>query len=651
MRKNLGLGILLCVLSLTGYAQQNVENDNKKEVEQLKEIIVSDSKFNLNPKTSGKVIAKIPQEVLSKSKGLSVSEVLMKVGGIQINGSTSNAGSTQGVFIRGGRNRQVIVRIDGVTVSDPSAGSGEFDFKLLNLEQIESIEILKGGSSALFGSGAATAVINIKLKKAVAKPISANFNITTGTNNNAEDKALNNISDTNLSASINGTSGKFSYLFSSNYQFTNGLSAAESLSEDIEFNSDSYKKQGLYAKLGYVISDKINYSLYANYDQINTSFDGGSFIDADNNIFSKQRRFGNLLKYSFGKDFKFEYTDGFAWSDRTVTSDFPAIFKSKSYTFDAFVSKKFNLGLDIAAGANGTYSSLNVFRIPFGEEKLSEQVNDRDANFDIIDPYANVVYVSDFGLNINLGGRLNIHSDYGTHFVYSANPSFNIDLNEASFFQLLASYSTAYITPSLSQLFDNSFGSANPELEPEENETFEGGFKYDRSSKHKFSAVYFHRNHENVIGFDNTTFQNINVDEAFETQGVEVAASAKFFNNDALTIYANYTYTDVKDIPNNVRIAKDVANISVGYDITKKTNVLASYQYRGKRSDSDFSTFPSTTVNLKEYNLLDFQVNQKITENFDVFARASNILNEDYQEVLGFETKGRNIKVGLNFNF
>jgi vitamin B12 transporter len=39
-----------------------------------------------------------------------------------------------------------------------------YDLRLLPVEQIESIEIMKGASSTLYGSGAATGVINITLK-------------------------------------------------------------------------------------------------------------------------------------------------------------------------------------------------------------------------------------------------------------------------------------------------------------------------------------------------------------------------------------------------------------------------------------------------------------------------------------------------------
>jgi vitamin B12 transporter len=39
------------------------------------------------------------------------------------------------------------------------------------------------------------------------------------------------------------------------------------------------------------------------------------------------------------------------------------------------------------------------------------------AKFNSIDPYLTAVYNSDFGLNLNVGGRLNMHSVYNSNFV------------------------------------------------------------------------------------------------------------------------------------------------------------------------------------------------------------------------------------------
>jgi vitamin B12 transporter len=68
------------------------------------------------------------------------------------------------IAARGGNNRQVLILIDGVPINDPSLPNSEFDLRLLNLNDIESIEVVKGPSSVVYGSGAATAVIQINKK-------------------------------------------------------------------------------------------------------------------------------------------------------------------------------------------------------------------------------------------------------------------------------------------------------------------------------------------------------------------------------------------------------------------------------------------------------------------------------------------------------
>jgi vitamin B12 transporter len=88
------------------------------------------------------------------------------------------------------------------------------------------------------------------------------------------------------------------------------------------------------------------------------------------------------------------------------------------------------------------------------------------AKFNLMDPYATLVYNSDFGFNLSVGSRFNTHSEYGNQMVYNFNPSFSFDTLPL---KILASYSTAYITPSLYQLY-GPYG--NLELTPEEKYLF-----------------------------------------------------------------------------------------------------------------------------------------------------------------------------------
>ena len=71
--------------------------------EQLDEVVVTDSKFNLKRENSGKVITKITQADLEHQQGKSIAEIINSTVGIEINGTKSYAGQNLNYYIRGGQ--------------------------------------------------------------------------------------------------------------------------------------------------------------------------------------------------------------------------------------------------------------------------------------------------------------------------------------------------------------------------------------------------------------------------------------------------------------------------------------------------------------------------------------------------------------------
>ena len=251
-----------------------------------------------------------------------------------------------------------------------------------------------------------------------------------------------------------------------------------------------------------------------------------------------------------------------------------------------------------------------------------------------------MVYVSDYGLNLNIGGRLNNHSEYGSQFVYNINPSYNFDLNKG-YTKVFGSYATSFIAPNLSQLF--GFFGANPDLKPEENKTTEGGLEYNSKDGIRLSGVYFNRNEKNTIVF---TSAYENSEEDATVQGFEVEAELDLIENLQLT--ANYTFTELID-GERIRLPKHRANANLGYDFSNETYAAINLQYVGDRSDLDFSTFSNTE--LDAYTLFNLYFSHKILDDkMKLFITLDNILNEDYFEILGYTTRGRNVSVGFNLN-
>ena len=155
------------LITFTLTAQENLIKDSldiSNQINDLDEIVLIDSRFPLKRSESGKNIIKITQATIDNFQGLGLSSLLKQYAGIEILGSQTYAGQNKTISIRGGRNRQVLILIDGIRVSDPSRIDSDFNLNFLDLGQIESIEILKGASSTLYGSSAASGVINIKTK-------------------------------------------------------------------------------------------------------------------------------------------------------------------------------------------------------------------------------------------------------------------------------------------------------------------------------------------------------------------------------------------------------------------------------------------------------------------------------------------------------
>ena len=120
MKKANVFGILCLGFSLVGFAQEQIDST---KVEQLDEVVVSDSRFKLKRENSGKTVIKISQQEIERNQGRTVSELINTKSGIEMNGSRGVEGQNLGTYIRGGNNRQVLVLIDGIQINDPSTSS------------------------------------------------------------------------------------------------------------------------------------------------------------------------------------------------------------------------------------------------------------------------------------------------------------------------------------------------------------------------------------------------------------------------------------------------------------------------------------------------------------------------------------------------
>lgn len=638
-----------CIFYTLTAAFMHAQQRDTLKTTTLREVVVSDTKFAQSKEKSGKIIEVITTHDLETKKGQNLANVLSQVAGVEINGNQSFNGKNLGYYIRGGRNRQVAIYIDGLPVSDASGINIEYDLRLIPVEQIEKIEVMKGASSTLYGTGAATGVINIALKKSAKKELSGNAYITMGTQNTSN-TSKTSAQDFNQGVSVNGTIHKFSYMTTLNSTETKGMS--EAAGDD--FEKDMFSRVNVLQKIGFKPNAKLCLEFFGTYDRIKNTFDNSfdGFIansdDLNNNSFSEQFRIGFLPKYQYNNG-EFAINAGASRIDRVLN-----ISNLWSGTIDNFNYSGRNASIDAFNKYNFSKQVYLVLGVQYQYFDMSQKdaytdVAKEGAKFNLLDPYATLVFNSDFGWNINAGARFNTHSTYGNQVVYNFNPSYsfaNLPL------KVLASYSTAFITPSLYQLY-GPYG--NLGVTPEENATAELGFESQLWDKRlTLNVVGFYREEQNTFGFyyNSATFESyyININGTNNAKGVE--ASVRYSLSERFNMGGNYTFTQVEAQLNRL-IPKHKGNVDLNYQFKRGTFGI-NYQYVDLRKDAyyDSNIWATQAVDLSAYQLVNSNISYELLPNrLQVFGAVTNILNEDFQEIMGYTTRGRNYKLGITILF
>lgn len=162
MKKSIKLSTLV-ILCLT-LAANPVYSEEPIELDPIE---VDASRLKITPKKYAGSITVITEEEIKKSGSPLIENILRD----QLSISVFKQGAVGGestIRMRGTDNSNTLVIIDGVRVNGNTQGS--FDFRNLNTENIERIEILRGSQTVLWGADAVGGVINIITKKGEGTP-------------------------------------------------------------------------------------------------------------------------------------------------------------------------------------------------------------------------------------------------------------------------------------------------------------------------------------------------------------------------------------------------------------------------------------------------------------------------------------------------
>jgi len=592
----------------------------------MDEVVITANKFPQKESGTGKVVSIITKEQIEKSGGKDLSQLLNEQTGIIINGATSNQGTYKSFYVLGATSAYTLILLDGVPLNDPTGVGGTFDIRLLSLDNVERIEILKGSQSTLYGSNAVAGVVNIISKKPVsAKPL-LNGLLTYGSYNSFKG-----------SANVSQKTKFFEYDINYTYNNTDGISEAKDTTGNAAFDKDGFKQHAIQTVVGINVTDNFKFSPYYRFTEFKGDYDADAFIDAPNHYTASLVNTGLTGHYSY-KTGTLHFNYGYDLTKRDYLSQFGDYnTKGKFHQAEVYTDHHFNDNVQLVAGLN--YQSYRM--------------DAPDTTNSILSPYASLILKSNKAINVEIGGRFNHHNQYGNNFTYSFNPSYLIHER----LKLFVNITSGFRAPSISELF-GPFG-ANPNLKPEKSTTQEAGLQtMSRNKKLEVTITGFNRNITDVIIYEANGYENRDKQHDY---GGELEAGYSF--NERLSFKINYTYVDGKitqkisgkdtSYYNLIRRPKNNTHLFVNYQPCKNFFVSTSLQVTGKRTDTyyDPTTFLPSEVALRSYALWNLYAQYSfIKKKLNLFVDAKNLTNKkNYYEIYGYSVQGLNITGGIRF--
>lgn len=605
-------------------------------------------------------------------------------------------GGGHDIIIRGMETKHSLVMVNGRRISNEADASGlgnAMSLDRININDVEKIEIVRGPSSALYGSEAMGGVLNI-----ITKP-SKEQTLLTGLEHTSEDTSHWWHADT-------GRIGNFSMTLDARFNKINRSML------DTATESDPYGTAQTYnASLNYYVNDHSYVNAYMDYysQHLKTdtgtptmkpitlttsrgmSLSGQAMLEGTGSKAYKQKNYGISWNGKTDKnDWQIQaYMSKFNWSTTSNTKVLGSIPPAGMEGMFNFLLQKKNT-YDFNHDEHNMWAiegrdSLRVndhHRVTFGAEYVKDKVagtglgsngdgvhsitengKTKSSSEKTLSSYA--AYLQD---EIEYGKwfivpaiRYDHHSAYGSH----NSPKIGVTYNATDHFRIKANYGDGFKAPSVSQLYydlDMEMGrgnwvhlTGNPNLKPEKSKSWDLGVEAE-FGKGYGSLTYFDNDVDNLItsipkgkdsnGHNLHRYENVN---KARIKGLENTLGYRF--NDTLEFKVTSTLFDAKDT-------------SAGKDLTQRAKLSQIYQliYDDHKDtgwsavlwnqlDYKFVTgkaWESGESVKKSYSLTNFSLTRKVNKDTRVYGSVQNIFDKKDEDC---DLDGRFWSIGWEHKF
>ena len=217
--------------------------------------------------------------------------------------------------------------------------------------------------------------------------------------------------------------------------------------------------------------------------------------------------------------------------------------------------------------------------------------------------------------------------------------------------RLRASVGKGVKNPTMTELFGffPAFFVGNPDIQPETSLGYNIGYEQSLlDNALSFSVDYFRSDLENEIITDFSVFPStvINLTTDSKREGFEFESR---YQIDNLQFRGSATFLNTEENGiKELRRPEFLASGTVTWDVDPFSMTLSA-DHTGSQIDTDFATF--SRVELDSFTLVGLNAQYHINDIISVSLRGENLLDEDYQEVVGYTSQGRGFYAGLRADF
>jgi vitamin B12 transporter len=589
----------------------------------MDELVITASRIPLPLKQIGTSISVLTTADMQAHGNLSLSDILRQLPAI----STSNnggAGKVTSLRVRGEEGFRTLTIIDGIRLSDVSTPQIASQLEHQLSSGISRVEVLRGPQGLSYGADAG-GVISMQTQQA-----EQGFNGNIDTQGGSFDTQQ-------YAANLSGANDTLNYFVSATQLSTDGFNAqtADTVLQD----NDGYDNTTLHGRLGIKLTDTLQAELVHRQADGSGEFDGCYLTTVEFNCTSDYALNASRAALNYQSS---GFSHALSYSTTTTARDDYAN-NTNTFTVEGELNRTEYVG---------SATDLPGFDLVFGADL--EQAHYDHKQRDNVGYF--VEYLSDFSdvVHLSAGARYDDNDDFGSNTSYRLSAAYWLLLANDHAVKFKSSIGTGLRAPSPFEIAYNKGAYAYPPaslltLLQEKSRGYEVGVEYVTPQALHLEAVYFDQQVEDAIYFDLGGFSGY-LQDFGQSQSTGVELSAELPLTTQLTLRSNYTYNETER-PNGLqRLRRPEQLFNVGlrwHGLQDKLNINGFYRSSANAVD-DAS---GKTIPLDDFGVLDLSVSYNLSDKLQVYGRIENALDENYQEVIGYNTAGTAAYAGVRLNF